>query len=88
MAAHSAVIRIESLAFLPGFGFGIACSALVGQYLGAKRPEDAILAELFEIQRLARLHHFSGSFLPDRNAQRLRRAAFVAKVLPCLAAII
>lgn len=41
MAAHNTVIRIESLAFLPGFGFGIACSALVGQYLGAKRADEA-----------------------------------------------
>ena len=41
MAAHNAVIRIESLAFLPGFGFGIACAALVGQCLGAGRPDEA-----------------------------------------------
>lgn len=41
MAAHNAVLRIESIAFLPGFGFGIAASALVGQYLGARRPEEA-----------------------------------------------
>ncbi len=41
MGAHSAVLRIESFAFLPGFGFGIACSALVGQYLGAKKLADA-----------------------------------------------
>lgn len=41
MAAHSATLRIESLAFLPGYGFGIACSALVGQYLGARKPEEA-----------------------------------------------
>jgi Na+-driven multidrug efflux pump len=41
MAAHSATLRIESLAFLPGYGFGIACSALVGQYLGAQRPLEA-----------------------------------------------
>lgn len=41
IAAHSATLRIESLAFLPGFGFGIATSALVGQYLGAKKPEQA-----------------------------------------------
>ncbi len=41
MAAHIAVLRIESLAFLPGFGFAIAASALVGQYLGAGKPEQA-----------------------------------------------
>lgn len=41
MAAHTTVLRVESLAFLPGFGFGIACATLVGQYLGAKRPEEA-----------------------------------------------
>lgn len=41
MAAHNTVLRIESLAFLPGFGFGIACSSLVGQYLGARRPLEA-----------------------------------------------
>lgn len=44
MAAHNTVIRIESLAFLPGFGFGIACAALVGQYLGAGRPDEAAKA--------------------------------------------
>lgn len=41
MAAHSAVLRIESLAFLPGFGFGIAASALVGQFLGAGLPRES-----------------------------------------------
>lgn len=41
MAAHNAVLRIESFAFLPGFGFGIAASALVGQYLGARMPSEA-----------------------------------------------
>ncbi len=41
MAAHNSTLRIESLAFLPGFGFGIAASALVGQYLGAGKPAEA-----------------------------------------------
>ncbi|MFN5060500.1 MAG: MATE family efflux transporter [Chloroflexota bacterium] len=40
-AAHNLVIRIESLAFLPGWGYGIAASALVGQALGAKNPDEA-----------------------------------------------
>ncbi|MGN6370088.1 MAG: MATE family efflux transporter [Phycisphaerae bacterium] len=41
MAAHTAVLRVESFAFLPGFGFGIACSTLVGQYLGARKAGEA-----------------------------------------------
>ncbi len=41
LAAHSVVLRIESLSFLPGFGFQIAASALVGQYLGAGKPREA-----------------------------------------------
>jgi Na+-driven multidrug efflux pump len=44
MAAHQATLRIESFAFLPGFGFGIAASTMVGQYLGSKRPEEARVA--------------------------------------------
>jgi len=41
MAGHIAVLRLESLSFLPGLGFAIAASALVGQYLGASKPEEA-----------------------------------------------
>jgi putative MATE family efflux protein len=40
-AAHNLVIRIESLSFLPGWGYGIAASALVGQGLGANDPDEA-----------------------------------------------
>lgn len=40
-AAHNLVIRIESLSFLPGWGYGIAASALVGQGLGARDPAEA-----------------------------------------------
>lgn len=34
-AAHNTVITVESISFLPGFGFAIAATALVGQSLGA-----------------------------------------------------
>ncbi len=40
-AAHSAIINIESISFLPGFGYAYAAGALVGQSLGAKDPEQA-----------------------------------------------
>lgn len=41
IAAHQIGIRIQSFSFMPGFGFAIAATALVGQNLGAKNPEAA-----------------------------------------------
>lgn len=41
-AAYMLAIRIEALSFLPGFAFGIAGGALVGQALGAGRPRQAM----------------------------------------------
>jgi putative MATE family efflux protein len=41
LAAHRVVINILSLSFLPGIGFGLAATALVGQAVGAHRPEEA-----------------------------------------------
>ncbi len=40
-AAHQACLNIQSLSFMNGQAFGIAASALVGQNLGAGRPEFA-----------------------------------------------
>jgi putative MATE family efflux protein len=40
-AAHNAIITIDSISFLPGLGFGIANTILVGQCLGAGRPDLA-----------------------------------------------
>lgn len=40
-AAHQVAINIESLSFLPGMGYAVATSALVGQALGAKRANMA-----------------------------------------------
>jgi len=42
LAAHQIGLRIQSFAFMPGFGFAIAATALVGQNLGAQRPEAAV----------------------------------------------
>jgi putative MATE family efflux protein len=42
-AAHRVAITVESLSFMPGAGFSIACAALVGQRLGARDPAGASL---------------------------------------------
>ncbi len=41
LAGYQVGLRIEGLAFMPGFGFAIASMALVGQALGAKDPQKA-----------------------------------------------
>lgn len=41
LAGYQVGLRIEGIAFMPGFGFAIAAMALVGQNLGAKEFEKA-----------------------------------------------
>ncbi|MBU7042343.1 MAG: MATE family efflux transporter, partial [Theionarchaea archaeon] len=41
IAAHQIGVRIQSFSFMPGFGFSMAATALVGQNLGAGHPEEA-----------------------------------------------
>jgi putative MATE family efflux protein len=41
VAAHAVALRAESLSFMPGFGFAVAGTTLVGQGLGAGDPERA-----------------------------------------------
>lgn len=41
LAAHQIGISVQSMAFMPGFGFSVAATALVGQNLGAKNPPEA-----------------------------------------------
>lgn len=40
-AAHSITVAAESISFMPGYGFSIAATTLVGQYLGAGKEETA-----------------------------------------------
>lgn len=40
-AAHQIALRADSVAFMPGFGFAVAATTLVGQNLGAEQPETA-----------------------------------------------
>ena len=44
LAGYQVGLRIEGIAFMPGFGFAIAATALVGQSLGARNPEGAYRA--------------------------------------------
>jgi putative MATE family efflux protein len=41
LAGYQIGLRVEGIAFMPGIGFTIAAMALMGQGLGAKRPEQA-----------------------------------------------
>lgn len=41
LAAQQIAFTALSLAFMPGFAFGIASTALVGQSIGAQKPDDA-----------------------------------------------
>jgi len=41
VAAYFIGVRILSLSFLPGFGFAAAAATMIGQSLGARRPDDA-----------------------------------------------
>ncbi|MGQ9766170.1 MAG: MATE family efflux transporter [Anaerolineae bacterium] len=51
-AAHQLALQGESLAFMPGFGFAVAATTLVGQGLGAKDPARA-RADAYLAQRMA-----------------------------------
>jgi putative MATE family efflux protein len=40
-AAHQVGLRISALSYLPGWGFSVAATTMVGQSLGARNPERA-----------------------------------------------
>lgn len=44
VSAYLIGVRILSFSFVPGIGFSTAASTLVGQYLGAERPDEAARA--------------------------------------------
>ncbi len=41
LAGYQIGLRIEALAFMPGFGFSVAAMVLAGQYIGARQYNDA-----------------------------------------------
>ena len=42
LAAHLVGVRVEALSYLPAMAWGISAASLVGQSLGAHRPEQAV----------------------------------------------
>lgn len=41
VAIVNVVLNIQSVSFMPGYGFGVAAATLIGQYLGAGNPDRA-----------------------------------------------
>jgi putative MATE family efflux protein len=63
LAGYQIGLRVEGLAFMPGFGFSIAAMTLVGQSLGAKNPEDAYKYGIKTALIAAFLMQFIGFFM-------------------------
>jgi putative MATE family efflux protein len=51
-AAHQVGLAIEAISFMPGYGIAVAAATMVGQNLGAGRPDEAKLSA-YEANRLA-----------------------------------
>jgi putative MATE family efflux protein len=63
LAGYQVGLRIEGIAFMPGFGFSIAAMALVGQNLGAKNPQLAFDEARTIVKIAAGFMGFIGLFL-------------------------
>lgn len=87
LAAHSIVIQVLHLSFMPGVAISVAATTLVGQHLGANQPalarQSSNAALLLGVSFMAVMgiiylllgDHIAGSFNPDpaviRTAHRL-----------------
>ncbi|MGC4005417.1 MAG: MATE family efflux transporter [Pirellulales bacterium] len=90
-AAHGIAIRVESLSYLPAFAFQIAATTMVGQFLGARRPDLAkrsvwiacAIGEAFVIVCASLLFHFSDRLtaLFFQDGANPEVAALAARVL-------
>ncbi len=59
-SAFQVGLRAESLAYMPGFGFSIAATTLVGQYLGAKKSNEARKSAMEAAKMCAMFMGFAG----------------------------
>ena len=72
LAGYQIGLRVEGLAFMPGIGFTIAAMALMGQGLGAKKPEQAREDVLLVLKYATALMFFLSFFMiftPERIVQ-------------------
>lgn len=62
IAAHRITLTAESLSFMPGFGFALAATTLVGQYLGAEEPELSEKSGIIAVEMAAIVMSIVGIF--------------------------
>jgi len=63
LAGYQIGLRVEGLAFMPGIGFTIAAMALMGQGLGAKKPQQAKEDVILVLKYTAGLMFFLSLFM-------------------------
>jgi putative MATE family efflux protein len=63
LAGYQIGLRVEGLAFMPGIGFTIAAMALMGQGLGAKKPEQSKADVLLVLKYATGLMFFLSFFM-------------------------
>ncbi|GIT99279.1 MATE family efflux transporter [Sulfurovum sp. TSL1] len=91
LAGYQIGLRVEGLAFMPGVGFTIAAMALMGQGLGAKKPEqsreDVILVLKYTVGFMFFLSFFM-IFMPEKivwlftdDAQTIEEASLYLRIV-------
>jgi putative MATE family efflux protein len=91
LAGYQIGLRVEGMAFMPGIGFTIAAMALMGQGLGAKKPdqarEDVMLVMKYAIGLMFFLSFFM-IFTPEmivslftNDAQTIKEASLYLKIV-------
>lgn len=91
LAGYQIGLRVEGLAFMPGIGFTIAAMALMGQGLGAKKPEqsreDVMLVLKYTVGFMFFLSFFM-IFMPEKivwfftdDAQTIEEASLYLRIV-------
>ncbi len=91
LAGYQIGLRVEGLAFMPGIGFTIAAMALMGQGLGAKKPEqskeDVLLVLKYTVGFMFILSFFM-VFMPEKivwlftdDAETIKEASLYLRIV-------